>query len=169
MIQVVADDHASTAAQEGPGVLGGGTPSGPNQLSILSSIDIMKCMDAAEVSVARLTADLFRAIAHPARVRVLEVLVRAESSVGVLAETLGMEISHLSQQLGVLRRARLVVTRRVGPMVYYSIRDPRMSQLLAVAKQMLVSSLEDSRDLLVTMGEADRLDAGARIDIGSSQ
>ncbi|TXN28925.1 ArsR/SmtB family transcription factor [Lacisediminihabitans profunda] len=126
-------------------------------------------MDAAEVSVARLTADLFRAVAHPARVRVLEVLMSGESSVGVLAERLGMEISHLSHQLGVLRRAHLVVTRREGPMVYYSIRDPRLSQLLAVAKQMLVSSLEDSRDLLVTMGEADLQDVGARVDIGSSQ
>lgn len=103
------------------------------------------------------------------RVQVLEVLVRGECSVGILAETLGMEISHLSQQLGVLRRARVVVTRRVGTMVYYSIGDPRMSQQLAVAKQMLVSNLEDSRDLLETMGDMNRLDSDSRIDTVSSR
>ena len=164
--ELVADCH-TTAAQERQAPASKDLPHW-RQLKLLSIVDIVKCMDA-EVSVALLTADLFKAIAHPARVRVLEMLVRTESSVGVLADTLGMEISHLSQQLGVLRRARLVVTRRVGPMVYYSILDPRMSQLLAVAKQLLVASLEDSRDLLGTMGEADRLDAGDRIDIGSSR
>lgn len=119
-------------------------------------------MEAAELPVARLTADLFRAIAHPARVRALDALLRGESSVGALAEALGMEISHLSQQLGALRRANVVETRRVGSTVYYSVRDPRMSQLLAVARQLLASTLEDSRDLLVTIEDMERLSAGTQ-------
>jgi ArsR family transcriptional regulator len=119
-------------------------------------------MESAELPIARLTADLFKAIAHPARVRALGVLLSGESSVGALAETLGMEISHLSQQLGALRRANVVETRRVGSTVYYSVRDPRMSQLLAVARQMLASSLEDSRDLLVTIEDMERPRAGTR-------
>lgn len=108
-------------------------------------------MEAAELPVARLTAELFKAIAHPARVRALDLLLRGESSVGALADALGLEISQLSQQLGVLRRANIVQTRRVGSTVYYSVRDPRMSQLLAVARQLLASTLEDSRELLVTI------------------
>ncbi|MHB1172846.1 MAG: ArsR/SmtB family transcription factor [Lacisediminihabitans sp.] len=108
-------------------------------------------MIASEFPIAQLKSELFKALAHPARVRVLEQLVMGERSVGDLAETLEIEISHLSQQLGVLRRAGVVITRRVGTTVFYSLRDPRMSQLLAVGRQMLVSNLESSRDLLSTL------------------
>ncbi len=117
-------------------------------------------MEAAESLVARLTAELLKAMAHPVRIRVLDLLLHGESSVGALAEALGMEISHLSQQLGVLRRASVVETRRVGSTVYYSVRDPRMSHLLATARQMLASTLEDSRDVLVTIEDMERLSAG---------
>ncbi len=117
-------------------------------------------MESAESLVARLTAELLKAMAHPVRIRVLDLLLHGESSVGALAEALGMEISHLSQQLGVLRRASIVETRRVGSTVYYSVRDPRMSHLLATARQMLASTLEDSRDVLVTIEDMERLSAG---------
>src|SRR4051812_42726451 len=75
-------------------------------------------------------ADLFKALAHPARVRVLEVLVEGEHSVGELQPLVGIESSHLSQQLGVLRRAGLVVTRKEGNAVIYSVRDPLVADLL---------------------------------------
>jgi DNA-binding transcriptional ArsR family regulator len=103
--------------------------------------------------VAVLKAELFKALAHPLRVRVLEVLVAGPCAVGDLATTLGVELSHLSQQLGVLRRAGVVVTRRTGSSVVYSLRDPRMSQLLAVAKQMLATGLRDTQALLIDLEE----------------
>ena len=55
--------------------------------------------------IAEVKADLFRALAHPARIRVLEVLAEGERSVGEMQPLVGIEASHLSQQLGVLRRA----------------------------------------------------------------
>ena len=60
-------------------------------------------------------ADLFKALGHPARVRALEVLAVGERSVGELQPEVGIELSHLSQQLAVLRRAGLVATRKDGP------------------------------------------------------
>jgi ArsR family transcriptional regulator len=110
-------------------------------------------MDAVDRPVAVLKAGLFKALAHPARVQVLEALAAGESAVGELADRLGMELSHLSQQLAVLRRAGLVINRRVGSVVFYRLRDPRITQLLFVAKELLVSSLQDNQDLL------ERLDA----------
>jgi ArsR family transcriptional regulator len=100
----------------------------------------------APVAVAK--AELFKALGHPVRVRVLEVLVGGEVAVGELAERLGIELSHLSQQLGVLRRADVVVARRVGTTVFYSLRDPRMSQLLVVARELLLTGLKDRQSLL---------------------
>ncbi len=105
-------------------------------------------MDAVDRPVAVLKAGLFKALAHPARVQVLEALEAGESPVGELADLLGMELSHLSQQLAVLRRADLVSNRRVGSVVFYRLRDPRMTQLLFVAKELLLSSLQDHQDLL---------------------
>ncbi|MBB5632169.1 ArsR family transcriptional regulator [Cryobacterium mesophilum] len=106
-----------------------------------------------ELPVAALKADLFKALAHPVRVRALEQLVLGEVSVGELADRLDLEVTQLSQQLAVLRRANVVVTRRDGNTIFYSLRDPRVSQLLAVAKQLLMTNLEDSRTILASLEE----------------
>jgi DNA-binding transcriptional ArsR family regulator len=106
---------------------------------------------ASESPVARLKAELFKSLGHPVRVQVLEQLVAGERSVGSLAEGLGLELSSLSQQLGVLRRAGVVITRRDGNTIYYSVRDPGMADLLEVAKRMLVANLQDSHAVLRTM------------------
>jgi ArsR family transcriptional regulator len=101
-------------------------------------------------------AELFKALAHPVRVRVLEVLAAGEErSVSALAEQVEVEASHLSQQLGVLRRAGLVVSRREVTTVYYSLKDPGLSDLLAVARRLLISGLEETRDLLAGLEEAE--------------
>jgi DNA-binding transcriptional ArsR family regulator len=107
-----------------------------------------------ELPVAQLKAELFKAIGHPVRVRILEQLVAGERSVGALAETLETDVAVVSQQLAVLRRSGVVVTRREGTTVFYSLRDPGMIELLAVARRMLVANLQDSRSLLSQL-EAD--------------
>ena len=101
--------------------------------------------------VAQLKSDLFKALGHPLRVQVLEQLVQGERSVGSLAEGLGCELSNLSQQLGVLRRAGVVVTRREGNTIFYDLRDDSVAELLAAAKRMLVANLTDSHAVLRTM------------------
>jgi len=98
--------------------------------------------------INEIKADLFRALAHPARIRALEVLAEGERSVGELQPHVGLEASHLSQQLGVLRRAGLVTNRREGQSVIYAIRDPQLVELLSVAKDLLIASLSESQELL---------------------
>jgi ArsR family transcriptional regulator len=98
--------------------------------------------------ISELKAELFRALAHPARIRALEVLAEGERSVGELQPLVGIELSHLSQQLSVLRRARLVVSRKDGTSVFYAVRDPAVVELLRVAKQLLINSLAETTDLL---------------------
>ena len=98
--------------------------------------------------LSEVKADLFRALAHPARVRALEVLAEGERTVGELQPLVGIESSHLSQQLGILRRGGLVASRREGSSVVYSLRDPLVADLLAVARQFLLASLTEARDLL---------------------
>jgi ArsR family transcriptional regulator len=112
-------------------------------------------MTLADISGRK--AEMFRALAHPARIRILETLVNGERSVGEMQPEIGIESSHLSQQLGVLRRASLVVTRKDGQLVYYSLKDPLVADLLAVAKRLLINSLTETRALLADLAD---LDAG---------
>ena len=104
--------------------------------------------DGVNRPLNEIKAELFKALAHPARVRALEVLTEGERSVSELQPLMGIESSHLSQQLGVLRRAGLVSTRKEGSTVIYALRDPLVGDLLAVAKRLLLRSLTTTRDLL---------------------
>ena len=105
-------------------------------------------MSGTSVPLSEVKAELFKALAHPARVRVLEVLADGERSVGELQPLVGIELSHLSQQLGVLRRAGLVSSRKERSSVFYALRDPLVAELLSVAKQLLLGTLTETRDLL---------------------
>ncbi|HEY7627082.1 MAG TPA: metalloregulator ArsR/SmtB family transcription factor [Ilumatobacteraceae bacterium] len=103
---------------------------------------------ALSMPISEIKADLFRALAHPARIRVLEVLTDGEASVGEMQPLVGIELSHLSQQLGVLRRAGVVTTRKEGSTVFYALRDPEIATLLAVAKRFLINTFAESQELL---------------------
>ncbi len=98
--------------------------------------------------LSEIKAELFKALGHPARVRALELLAERERAVGELQPVVGIEASHLSQQLGVLRRAGLVTTRKEGASVIYALRDPLVAELLAVAKRLLLSMLSETQGLL---------------------
>jgi ArsR family transcriptional regulator len=109
---------------------------------------------ALQRPISELKAELFRALAHPARIRVLEVLSESERSVGELVPLVGIEASHLSQQLGVLRRAGVVTTRREGSSVIYALRGPEVADLLGAAKRLLITSLTESTELLAGLRTA---------------
>lgn len=104
--------------------------------------------------ISEIKAELFRALAHPARIRVLEVLSDGERSVGEIAPLVGLEMSHLSQQLSVLRRAALVTTRRDGSSVIYALRVPEIAELLVMAKRVLIVSLAGTEELLADLRTA---------------
>ena len=108
----------------------------------------------SSVPLSEVKAELFRALAHPARIRALEVLTEGEHSVSELQPLVGIEASHLSQQLGVLRRAGLVATRKEGSSVIYTLKDPVVAELLLVAKRFLLNSLTETSDLLADLRSA---------------
>jgi ArsR family transcriptional regulator len=89
----------------------------------------------------RLKAEFFKTLGHPARIRVLELLSVSEQSVTELQIAVGLESSHLSQQLAVLRRAGLVTTRKQGTQVFYALVAPEIADLLALARHILTEVL----------------------------
>jgi ArsR family transcriptional regulator len=101
--------------------------------------------------ISEAKADLFRALAHPARIRTLELLAEGELSVGEIQPLVGIESSYLSQQLGILRRSGLVTARKDGSQVFYSVADPQLIELLGAAKRVLIRSLSNTEGLLANL------------------
>lgn len=93
-------------------------------------------------------AEFFKTLGHPVRIRVLELLSEREHAVSEMLPHVGIEPSHLSQQLAVLRRAGLVTTRKEGSAVYYSLTSPHVAGLLAEARTILTTVLTGQVELL---------------------
>lgn len=103
--------------------------------------------------IYRLKAEFFKILGHPARVRILELLRDGEQSVGALQAELGLDSGGTSQHLTAMRRLGLLESRRAGTNVFYRVSDPRIFQLLEVARQVLTGRLEQTRDLLGDLAE----------------
>ena len=95
-----------------------------------------------------LKAEFFRALGHPVRIRLLQLLRDGERTVGALQEALELDSGSTSQQLTALRKQGLVESRREGTSVYYRVKDRRTLELLELAKGIIVTNLEESRELL---------------------
>jgi DNA-binding transcriptional ArsR family regulator len=93
-------------------------------------------------------SDLFRVLGHPARIKILELLRDGERSVGDLQAALTLDSGGTSQHLAALKRHGLLESRRERTSVYYRVRDPRLFQLLEIARQILTSNLADATSLL---------------------
>src|ERR1035441_391614 len=102
-------------------------------------------------ALQRFKADIFQALAHPTRIAILEFLGDGELSAGALIEKLGMEQANVSQHLAVLRAKQLVVNRKVGNQVFYSVRDPIIIKVLALMRRYFQRHLKDAMELLSEM------------------
>lgn len=106
-------------------------------------------LPASQRPLYEVKANLFKGLSHPVRVRVLEVLSAAdEVSVADLLTDTGLEASHLSSHLAVLRRHHLVTAERRGSLVYYRLAYPQVADLLRVARVLLVEVLQATQDQL---------------------
>ena len=93
-------------------------------------------------------AAFFRALAHPVRIRILELLVKGARSVQELQAELGLEQPIVSQQLAVLRASNVVSGLKEGASVRYSVRDPLIGTLLDTARRIFNNHLVGTRDML---------------------
>ncbi len=93
-------------------------------------------------------ANLFKALAHPLRIRVLEILSSTGEPTAVseiLAEMV-IDPALLSQHLAVLKRHHVVAARRTGNAVYYELAHPMVAELLRIARTFLTDTLAHQRD-----------------------
>jgi DNA-binding transcriptional ArsR family regulator len=101
-------------------------------------------------------AAFFKALAHPIRIRILELLVRDERTVQELQDALHVDQPVVSQQLAVLRASNVVIGTKSGASVRYAVRDPLIADLLDVARRIFNNQLVVSQDLLKTLQREQR-------------
>lgn len=105
------------------------------------------------LEIQQFKADFFKALAHPLRIRILEILSEGDKSVNEILSLVEMEGSAVSQQLTILRAKNIVTGKKEGNRVIYSLRDPVIMELLLVAKKIFNNHLVDTLSLLDRMEE----------------
>lgn len=95
-----------------------------------------------------LVAARFRALAEPARLTILNVLMNGERSVSELAEATGLNQANLSKHLGLLRVSGFVQRRKDGLFAYYSVSDPSIEELCSIMCGRLEAQAEEQAALL---------------------
>ncbi|CBE69899.1 MAG: winged helix-turn-helix transcriptional regulator [Candidatus Methylomirabilis oxygeniifera] len=93
-------------------------------------------------------ADFFKALAHPLRISILDALRTGELTVNEISRQFGVEPANASQQLAVLRNKGIVVARKEGSSVYYSVSDPAIFKLLDAAREIFNNHLIGVRGML---------------------
>ena len=101
-------------------------------------------------------ADLFQALAHPTRIAIVEQLRHGELSAGALIERLGIEQANASQHLAVLRAKNVLVNRKAGNQVFYSVRDPLIIQVLDIMRQYFHAHMNEIVATLKAIGKAEK-------------
>lgn len=93
-------------------------------------------------------AEFFRALAHPIRIRILEILSVGDRSVQELQDNLQLDQPVVSQQLAVLRGKNIVVARKLGTTVKYAVRDRLVGDLLKTARVIFENQLSGTQTML---------------------
>jgi DNA-binding transcriptional ArsR family regulator len=106
-------------------------------------------MPPPSTELQTMKARFFAALAHPVRIRLLEVLVSTgDTSVQDLQRALGIDQPIVSQQLARLRASGIVISKKQGTVMRYTVADPMIKDLLNVAKQILNRQLAGVQSLL---------------------
>ena len=101
-----------------------------------ATLERMRSLTPDEETLSRLTR-LFRVFGDPTRMRILYALSRGEMCVCAIGEYLGMEQSAVSHQLGILKRSKLVKSRREGKSVFYSLADDHVRTIISQGMEHL--------------------------------
>lgn len=109
-------------------------------------------------ALRRFKSEIFQALAHPTRIAMVEVLRDGELSAGKLIERLGLEQANASQHLAILRARHVLVNRKAGNQVFYSIRDPALIEVLDILRRYFYSQLSSTVSMLEEVAQTGRVE-----------
>jgi len=102
-------------------------------------------------------AEFFQALAHPTRIAIVEQLRNGELSAGALIEPLGVEQANVSQHLGVLRAKNILINRKAGNQVFYSVRDPLIIEVLDLMRRYFHAHMSEVLATLKAIDKAEKI------------
>jgi ArsR family transcriptional regulator len=106
-------------------------------------------------ALRRFKADFFQALAHPTRIAIVEQLRDGELSAGELIERVGIEQANASQHLAVLRAKNILINRKTGNQVFYSVRDPLIIEVLDVMRRYFHKQMTETVATLKAIDKAE--------------
>jgi ArsR family transcriptional regulator len=110
----------------------------------------------------RFKAEFFKALAHPARIQILEHLRQGEQTVSELQAHLGVDSSSVSQHLAILRSRQIIDGRKAGTSVFYRVLDPRVFTILDAAREIFATHVHGLQGVLAAQREEEaRVEAPA--------
>jgi ArsR family transcriptional regulator len=107
-------------------------------------------------ALRRFKADFFQALANPTRIAIVEQLRDGELSAGSLIERLDIEQANASQHLAVLRAKNILVGRKTGNQVFYSVRDPLIIDVLDIMRRYFHAHMNEAVATLKAIGKAEK-------------
>ena len=115
---------------------------------LIESYDCGRTGRRMRQQLSEFKADFFKALAHPLRISILDALRDGELTVNEISQRFEVEQANASQQLAVLRNRNIVITRKEGANVYYSVSDKSIFKLLDAAKEIFNHQLVGVRSML---------------------
>lgn len=103
-----------------------------------------------EDRITTMKSDFFKALAHPTRIRIIELLAQKDEAVCVceLVEALGIEQSNLSQHLSILRQQQIIISTKVGLKVMCRVKDPEVLTVLESVQKILAQQFREGETLM---------------------
>jgi len=143
-------EHCLTAANPLPPLSESIVPGQARDLRAwpIANILVLEYTNIVQSLLRSYKADIFQALSHPTRIAILEVLREGELSAGAIQERLGIEQANLSQHLAILRSRQIVVNRKDGNQVFYSLRNPVLLEVLDIMRRYFQGNLAEAVQML---------------------
>ena len=93
-------------------------------------------------------AEVFHAIGHPVRLKIVELLGPGELCVCDIAEQIGVERSNCSKHLSVMLRAGILDVRKDGLKMIYSLKAPCIATFMSCVESLLLSRLSEKMEMI---------------------
>jgi DNA-binding transcriptional ArsR family regulator len=119
-----------------------------NLFRCLRIFDKSNILISVQNALRSFKASIFQALAHTSRIAIIEVLKDGELSAGAIQERIGVEQANLSQHLAVLRSRQIIVNRKEGNQVFYSLRDPMLLEVLDILRRYFQANLSQAIAML---------------------
>ena len=103
---------------------------------------------ALEKRLYELQAEVCKTLANPKRLEIINALKDGEKSVTELVGILGVPKANVSQHLAVMRNSGVLVNRRDGVNIFYSLASPKVTEACMLMKEVLTERLKSKSGLL---------------------